>query len=159
MIRKIRNGVFETNSSSTHALVYNKNENYGFLSPSRQLIIDFVNANGIVTYNTLREKVSYLVSQIINKYKYYVLSYEDLIKEVEENYDFQRIKRYVKERYDKDIVFPEKYEGDLDEIVDINHQLTDWCDLDDLLTEIITYDHVLLDEVLSPSSSIKIGRD
>lgn len=159
MIRKSRNGVFETNSSSTHALVYNKEENYGFLSPSRQLIINFVNANGIVTYNTLREKVSYLVSQIINKYKYDVLSYEDLIEEVEKNHDFQRIKKYVKERYDRDIVFPEKYEGDLDEIVDINHQLTDWNDLDELLTEIITYDNVLLDEVLSPSSSIELGRD
>ena len=158
MIRKIRNGVFETNSSSTHALVYNKKENYDFLSPSRQLIIDFVNANGIVTYNTLKEKVSYLVSQIINKYKYNVLSYEDLIKEVEENYDFQRIKRYVEEHYNKEIVFPKKYEGDLDEIVDINHQLTDWRDLDDLLRDMVTYSD-LLGEVLSPSSSIELGRD
>ena len=98
-------------------------------------------------------------SQIINKYKYDVLSYEDLIEEVEENHDFQRIKKYVKERYDKDIVFHEKYEGNLEEIVYINHQLTDWRDLDDLLTEIITYDHVLLDEVLSPNSSIEIGSD
>lgn len=158
MIRKVRNGVFETNSSSTHALVYNKKENYDFLSPSRQLIIDFVNANGIVTYNTLREKVSYLVSQIINKYKYNVLSYEDLIKEVEENYDFQRIKRYVEEHYSKEIVFPKKYEGDLDEIVDINHQLTDWRDLDDLLRDMVTYSD-LLGEALSPSSSIELGRD
>lgn len=158
MIMKIRNGVFETNSSSTHALVYNKKENYDFLSPSRQLIIDFVNANGIVTYNTLKEKVSYLVSQIINKYKYSVLSYEDLIKEVEENYDFQRIKRYVEEHYNKEIVFPKKYEGDLDEIVDINHQLTDWRDLDDLLRDMVTYSD-LLGEVLSPSSSIELDRD
>ena len=158
-MRKIRNDIFETNSSSTHALVYNKEENYGFLSPSSQLIINFVNTDDDTTYDTLREKVSYLVSQIINKYKYDVLSYEDLIEELEEDYDFQRIKKYVKERYDKDIVFPEKYDGDLDNIVYIDHQLTDWCDLDDLLTEIITYDHALLDGVLSPSSSIKIGRD
>ena len=140
-------------------MVYNKEENYGFLSPSSQLIINFVDTDDDTTYDTLREKVSYLVSQIINKYKYDVLSYENLIEEVEENHDFQRIKKYVKERYDKDIVFPEKYEGDLEQIVYINHQLTDWRDLDDLLTEIITYDHVLLDAVLSPSSSIEIGRD
>ena len=158
-MRKTRNDIFETNSSSTHALVYNKEENYSFLSPSSQLIINFVDTDDDTTYDTLREKVSYLVSQIINKYKYDVLSYEDLIEEVEENHDFQRIKKYVKEHYDKDIVFPEKYEGDLEEIVYINHQLTDWRDLDDLLTEIITYDHVLLDEVLSPNSSIEIGRD
>ena len=158
-MKKIRNDIFETNSSSTHALVYNKEENYGFLSLSSQLIINFVNTDDDTTYDTLREKVSYLVSQIINKYKYDVLSYEDLIEEVEEDYDFQRIKKYVKERYDKDIVFPEKYDGDLDSIVYIDHQLTDWCDLDELLTEIITYDHILLDEVLSPNSSIEIGRD
>lgn len=158
-MRKTRNDIFETNSSSTHALVYNKEENYGFLSPSNQLIINFVDTDDDTTYDTLREKVSYLVSQIINKYKYDVLSYEDLIEELEEDYDFQRIKKYVKERYDKDIVFPEKYDGDLDNIVYIDHQLTDWYDLDDLLTEIITYDHVLLDEVLYPNSSIKIGRD
>lgn len=159
MIRKIRNGVFETNSSSTHALVYNNKENYDFLSPSSQLIINFVDTDGDTTYDTLREKVSYLVSQIINNYKDNVLSYKDLIEEVERNYDFQRIKKYVKERYDKDIVFPEKYDGNLDNIVYINHQLTNWRNLDDLLTEIVTYDHVLLDEVLSPSSSIEIGHD
>lgn len=159
MIRKIRNGVFETNSSSTHALVYNSKENYDFLSPSSQLIINFVDTDDDTTYDTLREKVSYLVSQIVNHYKDNVLSYKDLIEEVEGNYDFQRIKEYVKERYDKDIVFPEKYDGNLDNIVYINHQLTDWHDLDELLTEIVTYDHVLLDEVLSPSSSIEIGHD
>lgn len=159
MIRKIRNGVFETNSSSTHALVYNSKENYDFLSPSSQLIINFVDTDDDTTYDTLREKVSYLVSQIVNHYKDNVLSYKDLIEEVEGNYDFQRIKEYVKERYDKDIVFPEKYDGNLDNIAYINHQLTDWHDLDELLTEIVTYDHVLLDEVLSPSSSIEIGHD
>lgn len=158
-MKVIRNKVFETNSSSTHSLTFNKKENDNFLSPNSELVIHFIDTNDYGIFSTLNEKVSYLVSQIINKYKYDVLSYEDLIEEVEENYDFQRIKKYVKERYDKDIMFPEKYDGDLDNIVYINHQLTDWCDLDDLLTEIITYDHVLLDEVLSPSSSIKIGRD
>lgn len=158
MIRKIRNGVFETNSSSTHALVYNNKENYDFLSPSRQLIINFVDTDEDTSYDTLREKVSYLVSQIINKYKNDVLSYEDLLEGLENDYNFQRIKRYVKERYDKDIVFPEKYDGNLDNIVYINHQLTDWRDLDDLLRDIVTYSD-LLGEVLSPSSSIEIGRD
>ena len=57
MIRKIRNGVFETNSSSTHALVYNSKENYDFLSPSRQLIIDFVDTDDDTTYDTLRDSI------------------------------------------------------------------------------------------------------
>lgn len=159
MIRKIRSNVFETNSSSTHALVHHNKENYDFLSPSSQLIIDFANTDDESSYDTLREKVSYLVSQIINQYKYDVLSYEDLIKEVKENYDFKRIKRYVEEHYHKKIVFPTKYEGDLDDIVNINHQLTDWHNLDELLTDIITYNSDLLGEVLSPSSSIKLDRD
>mgnify|MGYP004560602963 CR=1 FL=1 len=158
MIRKIRNGVFETNSSSTHALVHSNEENHNFLNPSSQLMINFVNANGIITYSTLREKVSYLVSQIINKYKYNISSYEDLLRVLEYDYDFQRIKRYVMEHYNKEIVFPEKYDGDLDEIVDINHQLTDWRDLDDLLRDIVAYGD-LLGVVLSPYSSIELDRD
>ena len=158
MIRKVRSGVFETNSSSTHALVHSNEENHNFLNPSSQLMIDFVNANGIATYSTLREKVSYLVSQIINKYKYDVSSYEDLLEELECDYDFQRIKRYVMAYYNKEIVFPKKYDGDLDEIVDINHQLTDWRDLDDLLRDMVAYSD-LLEEVLSPYSSIELDRD
>ena len=66
---------------------------------------------------------------------------------------------WARNNYNKEVVFPEKYYGDLDDIVLINHQLTDWHDLDDLLRDIYSYDHDFLEEVLSPSSKIVIGRD
>lgn len=155
----VRNKIFETNSSSTHSLTFNNKETYNFLSPNSKLVIEFIDTDDYFSLCTLQEKVSYLVSQIINKYKYGALNYQDLINDIEENWDFKRIKKYVKEKYNKEIVFPEKYEGNLDDIVIINHQLTDWHDLDDLLKDIYSYDHDYLAEVLSPSSIIVIGRD
>ena len=158
-MKKVRNNIFETNSSSTHSLTFNTEENYNFLNPNSKLVIEFIDTDDYGYMSTLREKVSYLVSQIINKYKYGALNYQDLISDVEEDWDFKRIKEYVKEKYNKEIVFPEKYEGDLDDIVLINHQLTDWHDLDDLLKDIYSYSHDYLDEVLSPTTMIEIGRD
>lgn len=158
-MRKIRNAVFETNSSSTHSLTFNNKENYQYLEPNKKLVIQFIDTNDYGSLCTLREKVSYLVSQIMNKYKYGALNYEDLIEEVEKNWDFKRIKDFVKEKYGKEIVFPEEYKGNLEDIVLINHQLVDWHDLDDLLRDIYSYDHDYLDEVLSPSTIIEIGRD
>lgn len=158
-MKKVRNRIFETNSSSTHSLTYNSKENYNFLSPNSKLVIEFIDTDDYASLCTLQEKVSYLVSQIINKYKYGAWSYEDLINDIEENWDFKKIKKYVKEKYNKEIVFPVKYDGNLEDIVLINHQLTDWNDLDDLLKDIYSYDHDYLDEVLSPTTIIQIGRD
>jgi len=159
-MKRIRTGVFETNSSSTHSLTYyGDKENYNFIAPNSKLVIEFIDTNDCDSLRTLQEKVSYLVSQIINKYKYGAWSYEDLINDIEESWDFKRIKEYVKEKYNKEIVFPKKYEGNLEDIVLINHQLTDWNDLDDLLKDIYCYDHDLLDDILSPTTIIQIGRD
>ena len=158
-MKVIRNKVFETNSSSTHSLTFNKKENDNFWSPNSELVIHSIDTNDYGIFSTLNEKVSYLVSQIINKYKYGALNYQDLINDVEEDWDFRRIKEYIRNNYNKEVVFPEKYYGDLDDIVLINHQLTDWYDLDDLLRDIYSYDHDFLEEVLSPSSKIVIGRD
>lgn len=155
----VRQSVFETNSSSTHSLTFNNSENYKFLSPNNKLVIEFINTDEGDCYATLKEKVSYLVSQIINKYKYNAWDYQDLINNVEENWDFKRLKEYVKGKYGKEIVFPKEYKGNLEDIVLINHQLVDWNDLDDLLRDIYSYDHDYLDEVLSPSTVIEIGRD
>lgn len=155
----IRNRVFETNSSSTHSLVYNDKENYKYLNPSSQLVIQFMNTDDEHMLCTLKEKVSYLVSQIISHYKYDVASYEDLIDEIKNDYDFQRVANYVKEKYNKDIVFPKTYTGDLDDIVLINHQLYWDGDFDDLLEDICSYNHDFLDDILSPTTMIEIGRD
>ena len=66
-MKVIRNKVFETNSSSTHSLTFNKKENDNFLSPNSKLVIHFIDTNDYGVFSTLNEKVSYLVSQIINK--------------------------------------------------------------------------------------------
>ena len=120
-----REKVFETNSSSTHSLIYTK-YNDSYLPASDKVIINFVDTNDDECYSTLREKVSYLVGQLINKYKWDCLNYEDLVEQVSNNYEFQELSSYVQEHFNKTIVFPEKYNGDLDEIVEINHQIV--CD-------------------------------
>ena len=66
----VRNNIFETNSSSTHSLTFNGKENYNFISPNSKLVIEFIDTDDWSYLCTLKEKVSYLVSQIINKYKF-----------------------------------------------------------------------------------------
>ena len=156
-MKKIRKNVFETNSSSTHALTLGRTLGKDYVSPGKYLKIRWFDEE--TTLTTLEEKVSYLVSHIASWYKWNAPSYEALIEEVKENWDFKRIERFVKENYDKEIVFPKEYKGNLEDIVLINHQLVDWDDLDDLLRDIYSYDHDYLDEVLSPSTVIEIGRD
>ena len=102
--------------------------------------------------------MSYLVSHIINNYKYNCLDYEDLVEQVSNSYDFKRIKTYVKEHYNKEIVFPKKYDGDIDEIVGINHQLLE-RNLEGVLQDLITEERDYLAEVLEPSQVIELGHD
>ena len=71
-MKLIRNNVFETNSSSTHTLTIGKQQK-DYLAPSKTLTIDFIDTDKEFTLGTLKEKVSYLVSQIIEKYKYVFL--------------------------------------------------------------------------------------
>lgn len=156
-MKKIRNNVFETNSSSTHALTTTNNLGKDYVPFGNTLKIRFFNEEETLT--TLADKVSYLVSHIISWYKWDVASYDDLIEQVKENSDFRRIEYYVRERYGKQIVFPEKYDGDLEEIVEINHQLQSWeHNLDEVLRDMIN-ERDLLDEVLSDGKMIVFGRD
>ncbi len=156
-MKKIRNNVFETNSSSTHALTTTNNLGKDYVPFGNTLKIRFFDEEETLT--TLADKVSYLVSHIISWYKWDVASYDDLIEQVKENSDFRRIEYYVRERYGKQIVFPEKYDGDLEEIVEINHQLQSWeHNLDEVLRDMIN-ERDLLDEVLSDGKMIVFGRD
>ena len=156
-MKKIRNNVFETNSSSTHALTTTNNLGKDYVPFGNTLKIRFFNEEETLT--TLADKVSYLVSHIISWYKWDVASYDDLIEQVKENSNFRRIEYYVRERYGKQIVFPEKYDGDLEEIVEINHQLQSWeHNLDEVLRDMIN-ERDLLDEVLSDGKMIVFGRD
>lgn len=157
-MKKIRNKTFETNSSSTHALTQSNINNNEYLPFGDTLKIKFFDEER--TCATLAEKVSYLVSHIISWYKYDVEDYDDLIRQVEENWDFKRIKYYIQDVYGKEIVFPKKYDGDIEDIVIINHQLQSWNrNLDEVLNDIINEDRDLLDEVLNSNKAIVFGRD
>ena len=155
----IRKSVFETNSSSTHSLIYGNQENSNYLAPNSKLVISFIDTDDEKYLTTLKEKVSYLVSQIVNKYKDGAATYEDLISDVEEDYDYKRIKDYVKEHFNKDLTFPPTYRGDVSYIVNINHQLQWWGSLDELLQDLCRYNHDYLDDVLASTNSIEIGHD
>lgn len=159
-MKNIRRNIFETNSSSTHSLsIMESLDNY--LPENNEIIIDFIDTDEYPLLCTLQEKVSYLVSHIINKYKYDCEDYDDLIELVKHNYDFKRIEKFVKDFYDRQIVFPKTYKGNLEDIVNINHQLI--CDsLDEILDELIRYSdnlNILLDVVLKNGKMIAIGRD
>lgn len=155
----IRNNIFETNSSSTHSLVLvgdRKPEDY--MAKNSTILVRFINTDDESVLSSLEDKVSYLVSHIINNYKYNSANYQDLISDVENDYDFRYLSRYVSDKYNKRIAFPEKYEGDLDEIVSINHQLIE-SSLDSVLEDIVNEDRDYLGEVLAIDKAIQLGRD
>lgn len=168
-MKTIRQETFETNSSSTHSLAI-KTYKEKYLSSSSTLVVDFINTDDCTVLSTLKEKVSYLVSQIIDKYKYNVYDYNDLKEQVESDYDFKRIADYVMEHFGKKVVLPKSYKvhdyvdedgetyNDLDEIVNINHQIR-YTNLDDLLNDLVTEHHDLLDDVLNENTLIEFGRD
>ena len=158
-MKKIRNKTFETNSSSTHSLSYCGNVNLDTYIPvGNKIVIEFINTDDGGTFTTLKRKVSYLVSHIVNNYKYNCLDYEDLVEQVSNSYDFKRISNYVKNKYGKEVVFPKEYKGDIDEIVYINHQLLE-RNLDGVLADLITEERDYLAEVLDPTQVIELGHD
>lgn len=169
-MKTIRSNTFETNSSSTHSLTVSRGNGEDYLSPSSTLVVDFIDTDDERVLSTLKEKVSYLVSQIVERYKYDVYDYEDLKEQVENCYDFKRIAEYVMERFGKKVVLPknyytdyenedgERYESPLQDITNINHQIR-CSNLDVLLDDLVSEHHDLLDDVLSPDRVIEFGRD
>ena len=158
-MKKTRNKTFETNSSSTHSLSYCGNVNLDTYTPvGDKIVIEFINTDDGGTFTTLKRKVLYLVSHIVNNYKYNCLDYEDLVEQVSNSYDFKRISNYVKNKYGKEVVFPKEYKGDIDEIVYINHQLLE-RNLDGVLADLITEERDYLAEVLDPTQVIELGHD
>lgn len=158
-MKKIRNKTFETNSSSTHSLSYCGDVNLDTYTPvGNKIVIEFINTDDGGTFTTLKRKVSYLVSHIVNNYKYNCLDYEDLVEQVSSSYDFKRISNYVKNKYGKEVVFPKEYKGDIEEIVYINHQLLE-RNLDGVLADLITEERDYLAEVLDPTQIIELGHD
>ena len=158
-MKVVRNSVFETNSSSTHSLVYTRSMSLEEYVPKNSTIkVKFIDTDDETSLHTLADKVSYLVSHIVNDYKYNAATYDDLIEEVKNSWSFKKLNYYVEEHYNKSIVFPESYKGDLEEIVNINHQLIE-SDFDSLCKDIVNEDRDYLGEILSPDKSIDFGRD
>lgn len=156
-MKKIRNNVFETNSSSTHSLTIGRALGKDYVPYGKNLKIKWFDEESTLT--TLQEKVSYLVSHIASWYVYNAEDYEDLIEQVKDNWDFKRIERYVKENFDKDIVFP-KYDGDIEDMIEINHQLISWNhSIDEVIEDMLTEERDYLGEVLQDGKDIKFGRD
>lgn len=156
-MKTIRTNTFETNSSSTHSLTYiRKQENY--LPKGNELKIRFIDTDEEFVLSTLEDKVSYLVAHIINKYKWDKQSYGELIERVTNNYDYKMLEDYIWEHYKKRIVFPEKYNGDIEDIVQINHQLIE-SDFSEVLRMICDENRDYLGEIFDENKCIEIGRD
>ena len=159
-MKKIRRETFETNSSSTHALSIGKKLDNDYIPFGDTLKIYWMNTDDESVLNTLKEKVSYLVSHIASWYKYDVENYDELLEQIKSNYYFHMLEDFVKIKYNKQIVFPKTYEGDIEDIVNINHQLTSWNhSLTEILEDIVDEDRDYLAEVLEDGNNIVFGRD
>ena len=159
-MKKIRRETFETNSSSTHALSIGKKLDNDYIPFGDTLKIYWMNTDDESVLNTLKEKVSYLVSHIASWYKYDVENYDELLEQIKSNYDFHMLEDFVKIKYNKQIVFPKTYEGDIEDIVNINHQLTSWNhSLTEILEDIVDKDRIYLAEVLEDGNNIVFGKD
>ena len=156
-MKTIREDTFETNSSSTHSLTYIKRqENY--LPKGNELKIRFINTDEEFVLSTLEDKVSYLVTHIIDKYKWDEQSYGELLERVANNYDYKMLENYVWEHYKKRIIFPKEYNGDIEDIVQINHQLIE-SDFSEVLRVICDENRDYLGEIFDENKCIEIGRD
>lgn len=158
-MKKIRENVFETNSSSTHSLTIGNKTRDNYVPFGKNLKIKWFEYEEPLT--TLEEKVSYLVSHIASWYVYNATDYEDLLDQIRNNWDFKKIEAFIKDNYDKEIVFP-KYDNDVDieDLICINHQLTSWNhSIDEVLDDLVNYDRDLLAEVLQNGNDIVFGRD
>ena len=113
-MKQIRNGVFETNSSSTHSLIISDRSDAGYIPLAKHIKIEWIDTDDYYILETLKEKISYLVSHIANKVKYSCNTYEELIEEVTDNYEYKEIRVPINKNgiYD-----------DVEYIAEINHQL------------------------------------
>ena len=164
-MKKIRTDIFETNSSSTHSLVYTK-ATEGYYPPGKKLAIHWADTDDDYNYSTLEEKVSYLVSHIARKYIYHVYKYDDLIDEIKNDYEYQAVEEYLKNINNSggyEIVFPscpDRDDEEWDWLININHQLIE-NNLEDVLDDLLEPNSLedKISEVLSPGSFIEIGHD
>lgn len=144
-MKQIRNGVFETNSSSTHSLIISNRSDEGYIPLAKHIKIQWIDTDDFFGLETLEEKLSYLISHIAARVKYSCNNYDELLEEVTENYEYQQIAKYIKDKFDKEIRFPANKNGEYDDveyIAEINHQLLPWGSgavVEDVLDELIQY--------------------
>lgn len=160
MNQKIRKRTFETNSSSTHSLVVTNELKDKYMPLTDTIMIRWINTNEETSLSTLRDKISYLVSHIAYWYKNDVYDYDELIWRIKNDENYKTIEEYVSEKYGKLIQFPEKYNGEIDEVVNINHQLVPYVNnLEVILEDIINPKNNYLEEVLEDGRTIEFDRD
>lgn len=157
-MKKIRNKTFETNSSSTHSLSIGHKLENKYVPKSDDIKIRWINTDDETVLTTLKDKLSYLVSHIANFYKYDVESYDELLEDIKSNYDFIELNDFVIKKYGKRITFPKSYKGDIEDIVNINHQLLG-NSLSEILNDIVNTNSCYLDKVLEDGNNIEFGRD
>lgn len=101
-----------------------------------------------------------MVSHIASWYKYDAEDYDELLEQIKNNYDFRVLENFVRIKYKKQIVFPKTYKGDIEDIVNINHQLISYNhSLTEILEDIVDEDRNYLAEVLEDGNNIVFGRD
>lgn len=160
MNQKIRRRTFETNSSSTHSLVVTNELKDKYMPLTDTIMIRWINTDEETSLSTLRDKISYLVSHIADWYKDDVYDYDELIWRIKNDENYKTIEEYVSEKYGKLIQFPEKYNGEIDEVVNINHQLVPYVNnLEVILEDIINPKNNYLEEVLEDGRTIEFDRD
>ena len=160
MNQKIRKRTFETNSSSTHSLVVTNELKDKYMPLTDTIMIRWINTDEETALSTLRDKISYLVSHIAYWYKNDVYDYDELIWRIKNDENYKTIEEYVSEKYGKLIQFPEKYNGEIEEVVNINHQLVSYGNnLEEILEDIINPKNNYLEEVLEDGRTIEFDRD
>lgn len=159
-MRTIRKNTFETNSSSTHSVTMCQENIENYVDDNDEILITFVDTSKFSGFGTLQEKLSYLVSHIANYYKDANDNYESFIDDIKHDWDFIDLEDFIKTRYNKRIVFPENFEGHLEDIVDINHQLYEY-DFADVLKDMCSEreNEFYFEIIFQPKAYIEIGRD
>ena len=155
MKKQIRKNIFETNSSSTHAVSIFRGSNY--VIPERIEIRPGEFGWESREYSSPEAKLSYLYTWILDKCRSY--EYNEVTEKYDDQYDYKKLKDYqyrIKSKLldagVKEVEF-DKCNGWCDEgYIDHSEELYD----DDLETILEGY---FLDYVFNPDSYIETGND
>lgn len=167
MKTKVRNSLFETNSSSTHTLALASSRgSFSYIDDNSTDIKITIFNDESYPLTTLQEKLSYLVSHIMMHQIYDASNYDDIIEFVNYDRDYVTLHGYVSRVYYKNIVLPSRIDFERHDI-EINHQLYATC-FYELLSDILYYTigeihdksiEEMLEYILDEKYIIEFGRD